>query len=108
VRTLKEEIETLKHVIRNTLWMSVRYAHGRHTYAPGIVRGCVDILKSLYPDEQFLLPDRTIKPPSPERLQEPLAFRSDWLDDLFKDVNKKTAPKREIKHENEQNTQKTQ
>ena len=30
--------EELKQIIDDTLWMAIRYAHGRHTYAPGIVR----------------------------------------------------------------------
>ncbi|MHA1305366.1 MAG: hypothetical protein ACTSPI_16830 [Candidatus Heimdallarchaeaceae archaeon] len=67
--------------------MSIRYAHGRNTYAPGIIRECVSLLRNLYPNEQFLQPDRTIEPPSPEELKNPMALRSDWLDDLLEDVN---------------------
>jgi len=87
VKKLEKEVEVLKYIIKNILWMSVRYSHGRHTYAPGIIRECVSLLKNLYPNEQFLQPDRTIEPPSPEELKNPMALRSDWLDDLLEDVN---------------------
>jgi len=88
VKKLEKEIEVLKYIIKNILWMSVRYSHSRHTYAPGIIRECVSLLKNLYPNEQFLRPDRTIQPPSPEELKNPMVLRSDWLDDLLEDVNK--------------------
>jgi len=87
LKKLEKEIEVLKYIIKNTLWMSVRYSHGRHTYAPAIVRECISLLKNLYPNEQFLRPDKTIEPPSPEELENPMALRSDWLDDLLEDVN---------------------
>ena len=92
VKKLEKEIEVLKYIIRNTLWMSVRYAHGMHTYAPGIIRECVSLLKNLYPNEQFLRPDRTIQPPSPEELKDPMALRSDWLDDLLEDTREIQEP----------------
>jgi len=95
IKKLEREIEVLKYIIKNTLWMSVRYAHGRHTYAPGIIRECVSLLKNLYPNEQFLLPDRTIEPPSPEELKNPMALRSDWLDDLLEDVNEEISELRQ-------------
>jgi len=87
IKELEKEVEVLKYIVRNTLWMSMRYAHGRHTYAPGIIRECVSLLKNLYPNEQFLLPDRTIESPSSEELKNPMALRSDWLDDLLENVN---------------------
>ncbi|MHA1408474.1 MAG: hypothetical protein ACTSSG_14000 [Candidatus Heimdallarchaeaceae archaeon] len=92
VKKLEKEVEVLKYIIRNTLWMSVRYSHGRHTYAPGIIRECVSLLKNLYPNEQFLQPDRTIEPPSPEELKNPMALRSDWLDDLLEDIKEIQEP----------------
>jgi hypothetical protein len=62
-------------------WQSIRYAHGRHTYAPGMVRDAVMTLKTLYPDYR-LKKDGTIKPPGKDSLAG-IALRQDYLDDLF-------------------------
>lgn len=37
---LTKENKNLKHIIQEIFWMARRYAHGRHTYAPSIVRQC--------------------------------------------------------------------
>ena len=74
----------LKKIIDDTLWMAIRYAHGRHTYAPYMVRDAVQTLKQLYPDFK-LKEDVTIEPPS-EGMVGGMRFREDWLDDLFKGV----------------------
>lgn len=39
--TKDKKIETLKHCFEEVIWMAIRYAHGRHTYAPGMVRDAV-------------------------------------------------------------------
>lgn len=83
VEKLREEIETLKYVVKNILWMSIRYAHKRRTFAPYIVRDCVERLRKLYPNESFLRPDATIKSPTEEDLRKSGTLRYDWLDDLF-------------------------
>jgi hypothetical protein len=36
--TDKEKIAILKHCYTETIWMAIRYAHGRYTYAPSMVR----------------------------------------------------------------------
>ena len=77
-----EEIKILKEIIKDILWMAIRYAHGRHTYAPSIIRDTVKKLKQLYPNETFLKKDRTIESPTEKELKEPLAFKDDYLDDL--------------------------
>jgi len=72
----------LKSVINDIMWMAIRYAHGRNTYAPSTVREAVQIMKSLYPDWE-LGKDDTIKPPKKEEIKG-MNFREDYLDDLFK------------------------
>jgi len=39
--TDKQKIEKLKNVFEETIWMAIRYADGRHTYAPSKVRDAV-------------------------------------------------------------------
>lgn len=67
----------LKKIIDDTLWMAIRYAHGRHTYAPGMVREAVEKMQELYPDWK-LRSDPTIEAP-----EEVIGLRRDYLDDLF-------------------------
>jgi len=78
----KEEI--LLGIIKDIFWMAIRYAHGRNTYAPHVVRGCYKTLKRLYPDFK-LKPDRTITAPTPRDLNSPFVLREDYLDDLFRE-----------------------
>jgi hypothetical protein len=35
-------IGRMEEIIRETLWMARRYAHGRSTYAPSTVNQCID------------------------------------------------------------------
>lgn len=49
--------EILKQIIRDTFWMARRYAHGRHTYAPGMIRDAYKMLKKYFPE---LVPFRDI------------------------------------------------
>jgi hypothetical protein len=73
--------QQLLSVINDTLWMAIRYADCRHTFAPSIVRDAVKTMKRLYPDFK-LKPDVTIKPPGPDDVGG-FRFRDDYLDDLF-------------------------
>jgi hypothetical protein len=72
-----------RKIIENILWMAIRYAHGRHTYAPSMVREAVADIKKLYPDFR-LRKDVTIEPPKKEDIGG-MKFRDDYLDDLFTD-----------------------
>ena len=83
--TDKQKIEILKNCFDDTIWMAIRYAHGRHTYAPSMIRNAVSNFKKVFPDWK-LKEDRTIKSPN-ERSINGFSFRTDYLDDLFsKDV----------------------
>lgn len=43
---LERENYALKRIVDLTFWMARRYASGRHTYAPGMVRDAWDIINS--------------------------------------------------------------
>lgn len=73
------DCDNMKHAVRDLFWMARRYAHGRHTYAPGIIRDWYKKLKEWYPDI-LIQHDETIEPPKAENVGG-ICFRSDWLDD---------------------------
>lgn len=78
----KDKIEILKNCFHNVIWMAIRYAHGRHTYAPLMVRDAIKDFKKVFPEYE-LKHDRTIEAPDTELLKG-MAFESDYLHDLFK------------------------
>lgn len=83
--TKDKKIEALKHCFEEVIWMAIRYAHGRHTYAPGMVRDAVTKYRKIFPD--FVLKeDVVIKPPEESELGG-YKLRADYLDDLF--INQK-------------------
>ena len=69
----------LKTCFIDVVWMAIRYAHGRSTYALGMVRDAINNLKKIFPDWQ-VSKDITIKSPGELRDTE---FRGDYLDDLI-------------------------
>jgi hypothetical protein len=73
--------QRLKSAIEDILWMAARYAHGRHTYAPSIVRDSVKVFKDVFPDFK-IKQDIVIEVPSEDQI-EGLSLRSDYLDDIF-------------------------
>lgn len=79
--TRKQNEEILKKCFEDVIWMAIRYAHGRHTYAPSMVRDAVNAYKEMYPDFE-LKEDQTIQPPNPDDLGG-FSFQSDYLNDLF-------------------------
>lgn len=81
--TDKEKITILKNCYTEIIWMAIRYAHGRHTYAPSMVRDSINDFKKVFPDWK-LKEDSVIKPPSENELGG-MSFRDDYLDDLFLD-----------------------
>lgn len=64
----------------DVIWMAIRYAHGRHTFAPSIVREAVESVKSVDPS-WVLWRDHTLKPVPEKRKSHHL--KSDYLNDLF-------------------------
>jgi len=70
--------ERLKKIIEDLMWLAARYSHGRHTYAPGIVRNAVKEMTRMYP-EWKVKPDSVIEPPKKDYI----GLRSDYLDDIF-------------------------
>ena len=53
--------EKLTKAFEDTIWMAIRYAHGRSTYAPSMVRDAVKLMQDVYPDWEPR-PDPTIEP----------------------------------------------
>lgn len=84
--TDNQKIEILKKCFEDVVWMAIRYAHGRMTYAHYMVRDAVKEFKKVFPDWE-MKPDITIKPPD-EMMD--IQIRSDFLDDLF--VTKNNQP----------------
>jgi len=79
--TDQEKIQKLKHAFEETIWMAIRYADGRHTYAPSMVRDALKEFQIVFPDWKPR-PDGVIKPPKEEDIKG-LNFASDHLHDIF-------------------------
>ena len=79
--TDQEKIQKLKHAFEETIWMAIRYADGRNTYAPSMVRDAVKDFQIVFPDWKPR-PDGIIKPPNKEDL-EGMNFENDHLHDIF-------------------------
>lgn len=80
--TDKEKIAILKKCYTETIWMAIRYAHGRHTYAPSMVRDSINDFKKVFPDWK-LQEDKVVQPPSEKEVGVVSFFRDDYLDDLL-------------------------
>jgi hypothetical protein len=77
----KSDEKKLQSAIEEILWMAARYAHGRHTYAPSMVRDSVAVFKDVFPDFK-IKQDHVIESPADDEVGG-LSFRSDYLDDIF-------------------------
>ena len=73
--------DKLRGAIENILWMAIRYADGRHTYAPSMVRRAVKVFEEVYPDFK-IKEDLTIEPPTEDDLKRGSSFIEDYLYDL--------------------------
>jgi hypothetical protein len=81
----EEDIQTLRQCYEDVIWMAIRYADGRHTYSPGMVRESVRNFKRIFPDFK-LREDITLT--KPEDIEtNTIASRSDYLYDLIERVN---------------------
>ena len=78
----EKELRALFEGVDGILWMAIRYAHGRHTYAPQIVRDAVAKLKQIFPDFKVRRDIVIIENP---RGKEPPAYdlSQDYLNDLM-------------------------
>ena len=78
--TDKEKIKTLENCFTEVIWMAIRYADGRHTYAPSSVRDAIRGFKKVFPDWKPR-EDKTLEIPNEEDLKG-ASFGSDYLFDL--------------------------
>jgi len=72
--------EKIKGAITDILWMAIRYADGRNTYAPSTVRQAVKVIKEVYPDFK-IREDTTLIQPNEKDLFGASA-KEDYLYDL--------------------------
>jgi len=79
--TDQEKIQKLKHAFEETIWMAIRYADGRRTYAPDTVRQAINQFKIVFPDWKPR-PDGVIKPPKKEDVKS-MNLASYHLHDIF-------------------------
>jgi hypothetical protein len=77
----KSDEKRLQSAIEDILWMAARYAHGRHTYAPSMVRDSVKVFKDIFPEFK-IKQDHVIEVPNDDDLGG-CSFGSDYLDDIF-------------------------
>ena len=77
----EEQIQKLKHAFTETIWMAIRYANGRSTYAPSMVRDAIKEFQEVFP---YWKPraDPTLKSDRECGYKAPAGLDSDWLDDL--------------------------
>lgn len=76
-----EKIQKLKNAFEETIWMAIRYADGRHTYAPNMVRDAIRDFQMVFPEWKPKF-DITIKPPKEDEISS-LKLKSDYLHDIF-------------------------
>lgn len=76
-KEMQDRIDKLEKIIVDTFWMSRRYAHGRRTYAPAMVRWSYKMLKLM---DIEIKHDEEIKPPDDSEIGG-MRFRTDYLDD---------------------------
>jgi hypothetical protein len=79
----------LQSAIEDILWMAARYAHGRHTYAPSMVRDSVKVFRDVFPDFK-IKQDHVIERPLDEDICG-MCFRDDYLDDIFNCIQDETT-----------------
>ena len=79
--TDKEKLEKLRTAYNDIVWMAIRYADGRSTFAPSTVRRSVNTFKEVFPDWE-IKKDNVIKPPTEKELKG-FSFKEDYLYDLF-------------------------
>jgi hypothetical protein len=84
--TKDQQIKILTHCFDEVIWMAIRYADGRHTYAPSMVRDAIKQFQTVNPDWKPR-EDKTIEQPVCIKFPDSssgvgMSFDSDWLYDL--------------------------
>ena len=73
--------QKLLSAYEDVVWMAIRYAHGRSTYAPSMVRQSIEKIQEIYPHWRPKK-DHVICPRNPKNKENSI-LDSDYLDDLF-------------------------
>lgn len=83
-----KEVDILKKAYEDVIWMAIRYANGRATYAPSMVRDSIKEFQKVFPGWK---PRKDPTLESDRRMVEGDEFKNnlrsmnvklDWLDDL--------------------------
>jgi hypothetical protein len=80
---MSKDLDILKEAYTEVIWMAIRYAHGRQTYAPSTVRDSIKNFQKVFPDWKPWS-DETLKDDR-ERIEnfgDNLSLDGYWLDDL--------------------------
>lgn len=86
-----KDTEILKKAYEDVIWMAIRYAHGRLTYAPSMVRDSIKNFQKVFPswkpkhDITLKLDRERMEEYYTEKGENALQFDADWLDDLIED-----------------------
>jgi hypothetical protein len=80
---MSKDLDILKEAYTDIIWMAIRYAHGRQTFAPSTVRSSIENFQKVFPDwkpryDKTLKDDRELR----ESMGDFLSLDGDWLDDL--------------------------
>ena len=78
--TKDQQIKTLSHCFDEVIWMAIRYADGRHTYAPSMIRDAIKQFQKVNPDWKPKV-DCVIEKPTEDMIGG-ASFESDYLWDL--------------------------
>jgi hypothetical protein len=80
---MSKDLDILKEAYTEVIWMAIRYAHGRQTFAPSTVRSSIKNFQKVFPDWKPRY-DRTLKDDRErmESFKDCIALKGDWLDDL--------------------------
>ena len=79
-----KKILKLKQAYEEIYWMAMRYANGRSTYAPSMVRDSIKTFQEVFPDWKPRR-DSTLKNDRECGFKGPAELDSDWLDDLVEE-----------------------
>ena len=80
---MSKDLDILKKAYEDVIWMAIRYANGRATYAPSTVRDSIKEFQKVFPDwkpryDKTLKDDRELR----ESMRDHFSLDGDWLDDL--------------------------